>query len=61
MEHTKLKDKRIAPMRVSAITKFVIEHAAAEMGISRQDVMEKILCQAFPAYANNYKAMNKEK
>jgi hypothetical protein len=42
------------------MTKFVVAQAAAEMGISKQQVMEDVLCVAFPAHAKNFKALNKE-
>lgn len=52
--------KRMPPVRVSRITKFVVDQAAADMKISKQQVMEDILCAAFPAHANNYRVLNKE-
>ena len=52
--------KRESPIRVTVMTKFVVAQAAAEMGISKQQVMEDILCGAFPAHVKTYKALTKE-
>jgi len=57
----RLDKKRESPIRVTVMTKFVVAQAAAEMGISKQQVMEDVLCAAFPAHTNNYKVLNKEK
>jgi len=55
-----LDKKRESPIRVTTMTKFVVAQAAAEMGISKQQVMEDVLCGAFPAHTKNFKALTKE-
>jgi len=47
-------------MRVSAMTRFVVSQAAAEMDKGKQEIMEDVLCAAFPAHTKTYKLMNKE-
>lgn len=59
--YTKLSNIRESPMRVTSMTKFVVAQAAAEMDKTKQEIIEDVLCAAFPAHAKTYKLMNRGK
>jgi hypothetical protein len=46
-------------MRVTEMTKFIVTQAAAENNKSKQQIIEDVICAAFPSHKRTYEVINK--
>jgi len=48
-------------VRVSDMGKFIVKNAAAEIGVTQQQLVDNLLSDNFPAHRKTYEAINKKR